>query len=396
MSEVLHPHSVAAPHPHDERPHILVAHARDGIGGSVKAGARLAKELAEQHGWHVTTACNTEGPVLEYLRKSGLEVISLFDAANMRYRPNPSDGRATRRAHKRIRLFRAARRYLRRQRPALIHAHDDSSALAWGFAGLPYRIPLVWHVHQQRPQAFADPLLRRLAAHIVLVSQANRARFAGKQTPPISVIYNGVDTTVFHPLPMRRQNARPVIGFISNLVDRKRPEWVVRALSRLAADGVDAEALFAGADFTGGRAAARLDELARTTGMHDRYRYAGFQSDVPALLHSIDVLALPSQRDKEALPLIVLEAMACGVPVVATAVAGIPEAVVPGRTGELADPDDFDGFVAGLRRLILQPDLRRAYGEAAVEVCTHRFSLQTGAEQLSQVCLGVAQSNRVR
>jgi glycosyltransferase involved in cell wall biosynthesis len=377
----------------DERPHILVTHSRDGIGGSVKIGARLARELA-QRGWDITAACNSAGPVLDYHRQLGLRATPIFDAAGFSYRSNPSDGNAIRRAHKRTLLFRAARRYLRRNKPALIHAHDDSSALAWAFAAAPYRIPLVWHVHQQLAQGFADPLLRRRAAHVVLVSHANGARFEGKRSPPISVIYNGVDTTTFHPDGGRLANTRPVIGFVSNLVERKRPNWVLRAVAQLVHDGVDAEALFAGADFSGGRKAAQLDECALAEGVHDHYRYVGFQPDVAALLRSIDILALPSQRDKEAFPLIVLEAMACGVPVVATAVAGIPEAVIPGHTGELVDPDDFEGFVGALKKLALRRDLRRAYGAAAVEMCSRRFSLQAGADQLEDVYRQVLEAHR--
>ncbi len=396
MSEVVQFIPADARPAHPDKPHVLVAHSRDGIGGSVKIGARLAKELAERRGWNVTAVCNGEGPVLDLHRKLGVAATPLFEATHFQYRPNPSDGNAVRRALKRLKLARAARRYLRQHRPALIHAHDDSSALAWGFAALPYRIPLIWHVHQQLPQGFADPLLRRLAAHVVLVSNANRVRFAGKQAPPISVIYNGVDTATFHPVQRVQPNPRPVIGFISNLVERKRPDWVLRALARLLVDGVQAEALFAGADFSGGRNAAALDELALAEGVHDHYRYAGFQSDVPALLRSIDVLALPSQRDKEAFPLIVLEAMACGVPVVATSVAGIPEAVLPGRTGELVDPDDFNGFVAALKKLVLRPGLRRAYGAAAVETCRQRFSLQAGAQQLERVYEHVLACGRPR
>jgi D-inositol-3-phosphate glycosyltransferase len=368
-----------------ERPSVLVAHSRDGMGGSVKIGARFAKELTDRGRWDVMTVCNSDGPVFEYHLRMGLRATPLFKATGLRYRPNPADGNAIRRARKRVRLLLGARRYLEMHRPALIHAHDESSALAWGLAARKYGIPLIWHVHQHLPQMFTDPVLRWLATHVVLVSRANQARFKGKKAPPSSVIHNGVDTSVFHPVPRSQTDAPPVIGFISNLVDRKRPQWLVRALSRLRADGVEAEALFAGADFSGGRKAAALDELALTERVHDHYRYLGYRSDVATLLRSIDILVLPSERDKEAFPLIVLEAMACGVPVVATAVAGVPEAVIAGRTGELVDPDDFEAFVSALKKLVLRPGLRRAYGAAAVQECRARFSLQASASQLEKV-----------
>jgi glycosyltransferase involved in cell wall biosynthesis len=80
-----------------------------------------------------------------------------------------------------------------------------------------------------------------------------------------------------------------------------------------------------------------------------------------------------------------VEAMGCGVPVVATAVAGVPEAVVNGETGLLVDPDDYDAFVTALRTLVLDADLRRRYGDAAVARCRALFSMEAAAAAISQV-----------
>jgi D-inositol-3-phosphate glycosyltransferase len=175
------------------------------------------------------------------------------------------------------------------------------------------------------------------------------------------------------------------IGFISNLVDRKRPDWLVRAAGQLAREGLNVKVLLAGNDFTGGAKAKELQDLARREGITGRYHYIGPRSDVPDVLRALDVLVLPSQRDKEAFPRIVVEAMACGVPVLATAVAGVPEAVVDGETGLLVDPDDFAGFVGALRTLVLDADLRRRCGAAAVERCRALFSMEANAAAISEV-----------
>ncbi|WP_119304111.1 glycosyltransferase family 4 protein [Dongia deserti] len=363
---------------------VLVTHSRDGLGGSVITGALLAKALDSSGEWKTLSICNSAGPPLDYHRTIGIDVVPLMESQGLPYTPNPGDGNRLQRIAKRITLFRAARRFLKSASPDIIHVHDESSALAWGLAARPKRIPVVWQVHQQLPQRWIDWLLRRLASHIVFVAANNQRRFDGVDLPASSVIYNGVDLSVFYPATNRREG--PInIGFISNLVDRKRPEWVIQAAGRLAREGLNVKVLLAGNDFSGGEKARELQDLAKEEGITGRYHYIGPRSDVPDVLRSLDILVLPSKRDKEAFPRIVVEAMACGVPVLATAVAGVPEAVVAGETGLLVDPDDFDGFVGALRTLVTDDALRSRYGAAAVARCRALFSMEASVAAISEV-----------
>jgi glycosyltransferase involved in cell wall biosynthesis len=350
----------------------------------VITGALLAQAIDARGEWDTITLCNSAGPVLDYHHRLGVACDSLREATGLPYRPKASDGNRIRRIAKRLFLILAARRYLKRMTPAIIHVHDESSALAWGLAARGTGIPVVWQVHQQLPQVWVDWLLRRLAAHIVLVSANNQRRFAGRAIPPCSVIYNGVDRAVFYPAESRGTGS-VTVGFISNLVDRKRPDWVVRAVAILARQGHDANVLLAGNDFSNGAQAKALADLAAHEGIVDRFRYLGPRSDVPDLLRGLDVLALPSERDKEAFPRIIVEAMACGVPVVATAVAGIPEAVVDGETGALVDPDDFSAFVEALRRIVADADLRRRYGAVALARSAALFSMEANVTAVLRV-----------
>ena len=363
---------------------VLVAHSRDGLGGSVITGALLAKALEASGEWKTLSVCNSAGPTLDYHRTIGIEAVPLMASQGLSYTPNPNDGNRLRRIAKRILLFRAARRFLKSASPSIIHVHDESSALAWGLAARAKQIPLVWQVHQQLPQRWIDWLLRRLAAHIVFVAANNQRRFDGIELPASSVIYNGVDLAQFYPA-SRKTEGPVTIGFISNLVDRKRPSWLVRAAGQLAREGLNIKVLLAGNDFSGGAKAKELQALADREGITGRYHYIGPRSDVPDVLRALDILVLPSERDKEAFPRIVVEAMACGVPVLATAVAGVPEAVVDGETGSLVDPDDFDGFVSALRALVVDAELRQRYGAAAVARCRALFSMEANAAAISQV-----------
>jgi glycosyltransferase involved in cell wall biosynthesis len=363
---------------------VLVAHSRDGLGGSVITGALLAKALEASGEWKTLSVCNSAGPTLDYHRTIGIEAVPLMASQGLSYTPNPNDGNRLRRIAKRILLFRAARRFLKSASPSIIHVHAESSALAWGLAARAKQIPLVWQVHQQLPQRWIDWLLRRLAAHIVFVAANNQRRFDGVHLPASSVIYNGVDLAQFYPA-SRKTEGPVTIGFISNLVDRKRPSWLVRAAGQLAREGLNIKVLLAGNDFSGGAKAKELQALADREGITGRYHYIGPRSDVPDVLRALDILVLPSERDKEAFPRIVVEAMACGVPVLATAVAGVPEAVVDGETGSLVDPDDFDGFVSALRALVVDAELRQRYGAAAVARCRALFSMEANAAAISQV-----------
>jgi glycosyltransferase involved in cell wall biosynthesis len=367
---------------------VLVAHSRDGLGGSVITGALLAKALDESGEWKTLSVCNSEGPPLDYHRSIGVDALPLMESQGLNYRPNPRDGNRLRRIFKRMMLFLAARRFLKNASPAIIHVHDESSALAWGLAARAKRIPVVWQVHQQKPQVWVDWLLRRLAAHVVFVAANNQRRFDGVELPPSSVVHNGVDLSQFFPAVGKgaeRSGDSVTVGFISNLVDRKRPDWLVRAAGRLVREGIDLKVVLAGNDFSGGAKAAELAELARREGLTGRYDYLGPRSDVPDILRKLDILVLASERDKEAFPRIVVEAMASGVPVLATMVAGVPEAVTDGETGLLVDPDDFEAFVDALRRLATDADLRRRYGIAAVERSRALFSMEANAAAISDI-----------
>ncbi len=371
------------------RPLIFMAHSRDGLGGSVITGADLTEALSGGP-WRIVGLCNAPGPCLDHHRARGLEALALSDAVGLSYRPRADDGNRLRRIAKRIFLIRAALRLARDQRPALVHVHDESSALAWGIAGRRHGFPMVWHVHQHLPQKWVDWLLVRLATHMVFIAEANRARFAGRRLPPSTLIANAVDLAAFSPEgPAALPRQGPVIGFLSNLVARKRPEWVVRAVGALRREGVPVRLVVAGADFSHGAASRSLAEEAEREGLGEAFRYLGARSDMPALLRSVDVVALPSQAGREGAPRILIEAAACGVPAVATDVAGSAEIVEDGCTGLLVPPDDFVRFTGALRRLIADTELREAMGRAASVRAREHFSRQAAAEKLAALYSGL-------
>lgn len=367
---------------------VVVPQSRDGLGGSVITGALLARDLRARGGWDAVAVVNGEGPVAEHHRQLGLPVSLLDDFGRSAHRPRLEDGNRVQRAGKRVRIALRAERYLRHHPVDLVHVHDESSALGWGLAARRRSVPVVWHVHQQRPQRI-DPLLLWLCAHVVFVADANRVRFGATALGrPSTTVPNTVDITVFAPAPRTATNGPVRLGFVSNLVSRKRPDWVVRAGARLLQEGYDVEVVVAGADFSG----TAVDELTSSAAgrvLGERLRCPGRSDDVPAVLNDLDVLLLPSMRDREALPRIVVEAMACGLPVVATSVAGVPEAVVDGTTGRLVDPDDFDGFCSAVREVVADRELRVRMGLAGRARALEVFAAGRSVAQVEEIYRGL-------
>jgi glycosyltransferase involved in cell wall biosynthesis len=193
----------------------------------------------------------------------------------------------------------------------------------------------------------------------------------------VVVVPNGVDTGHFYPSPEKRAQARqrlglspdrPVLLYVGRLESEKGVHLAVRALKEQPAEPV---LLIAGAGHYG----STLHHLAAQLGLTERVRFLGFvgHEELPDLLNAADIFVMPSLC-QEGLPLSVVEAMACGLPVVATAVGGIPTAVEDNVSGALFPLGDVAALSERLRRLIEAPQLRHQLGAAARARAEARFS----------------------
>jgi glycosyltransferase involved in cell wall biosynthesis len=122
---------------------------------------------------------------------------------------------------------------------------------------------------------------------------------------------------------------------------------------------------------------ARLEELVRSSSLVDRVEFAGWVDPPWTATWSFDVVAMPSVN--EGFPLVIVEAMMAGIPVVASTVGGIPEIVVPGSTGLLVAPGDREELVEALRRLAADAELRREMGERCRSVALEGFTAEVMA-----------------
>ena len=256
-------------------------------------------------------------------------------------------------------------------RPDILHVNLDNPWTAqYGLlAGVLTGTPIVSVLHLPTPpwrrrQAWlVRPVARRITAYVCVSAQA--ARFAESvlhMAPGTArVIYNGmpVPATTAPPPPLGPPGALRV-GAVGRLADQKALHVLITAMASVP----EGRLVLVGE----GPERPRLEALVRSLGIEDRVEFAGWSAPPWTETWSFDVLAMSS--DNEGFPLVIVEAMLAGMPVVATSVGGIPEVVVPGATGLLVPPDDPGALADALRRLAADPELRHAMG-ARCRVLAH-------------------------
>lgn len=167
-----------------------------------------------------------------------------------------------------------------------------------------------------------------------------------------------------------------VVGTVGRMDFQKAPEVLIEAVARMRRPAV---LVWAGDGPLMGRARAEVARL----GLGDRVRLLGHRTDVPEVLPAFDVFALASRY--EGLPCVIVEAQQCGIPVVATAVNGVPDVVVPGETGLLAPPGRPDLLAAALDHAVEHPELAATWVAAARARLGSRYAAATLADVLAEV-----------
>jgi len=285
-------------------------------------------------------------------------------------------------------------------RPDVAHAHFWMSGLAALTARGRTGVPVVQTYHalgtvKRRHQgdqdtsppervAFERTLGRQADAVVAQCrDEVHELVRMGVPRATMSVIPSGVDSDRFAPDgPAAPRDARPRLLSIGRLVERKGVRDVIAALPRVP----DAELVVVGGPpesmLDGDAYVADLRAAARAAGVGDRVRFVGGRSreEVPAWYRSADIMVTTPWY--EPFGLTPLEAMACGVPVVASAVGGLTDTVVDGVTGDLVPARDPAALGAALRRLLADPMRRVSYAAAALDRARMSYSWKRVAAQL--------------
>jgi glycosyltransferase involved in cell wall biosynthesis len=350
-------------------------------GGVPEHVLRLAAGLPA-HGWEVEVAAPAGTPFLAPLQGAGVPVHTLPMARAF----GASD----------VRAAVALRRLDRKRSYTVVHAHS-SKAGAFARAALPDRRRLVYTPHcfsflggfrgpkRHAYRAIEQALVPRTGALIAASNwerdQALRyLRGAAARTRVIKygVPRCGGQAASEELLAFKGQH--PLAGLISRLEPQKDPMALVRAAAILRARGVD-DLRFAivGNGGLWDPLKAQIESL----GLCDEVRLFPFRGGVQPYLRALDLFVLPSLW--ESLPMSVLEAMACHVPVLASEICGTPEAIADGVNGRLVPPGQAETLAAALEELLLDPQQLARLGEAGFKSMERGFTLDRMVRQTALV-----------
>jgi glycosyltransferase involved in cell wall biosynthesis len=351
---------------------VAVALHERALGGATLCLLRVLP-LLESRGWRFSFWVPGRGAAEQELRRRGHEVetaerLMRFSLRGLRESPG-----ALRRLASTPRYLRAWRAWLAEQEAELIHANSVLS-LPEACARPRGGPPVVLQVHEvlgSGVEGFAAALLARRVDTVVCVSEAAARPFRARGIEP-EIVYPAVPDAPS--APRRDGRTRLVVGMLGTVSRHKGSDLFVAVARRLRGTGI--EFRIAGGPIAGPERAWAEGLLASAAadGVVHRAWVDPYEE-----LSDWDVLLSPSRT--EAFGLTVLEAMAMGVPVVASRVGGIPEQLDE-DAGILVEPEDVDGLVDAVRRLAADQPLRASLGEAGRRRHERRFTLERQAEQL--------------
>jgi glycosyltransferase involved in cell wall biosynthesis len=275
------------------------------------------------------------------------------------------------------------RRLIREIKPDVVHLHSRRGSDIWGaLAARLEGVPVVLSRRVDNPESrFVVRLKYRLYDEVVTISDGIRQVLLREGVPPhkLHCVLSAVDTTQYRPdrshLAWFRSTFHIAedeltIGMVAQFIARKGHSTLLDALPQVLAQHPRVKVILFGQGPISGEIQARVQaspELARCV------QLPGFRRDLDKILPCLDVLAHPAFM--EGLGVSLLQAAACGVPLVGGRAGGIPEIVQPGLNGELIEPGDTHALATSLNKLLASSDVRQRYGAAGREWVEARFSI---------------------
>jgi len=340
---------------------VLHTESSPGLGGQELRTLSEARWTAER-GWRVLLAGQPDGRFVGQARAAGLEAVGV------RMRGAWDLGAVI-----------ALRGLIKRERVSVVHTHSSVDAWVGGLAARAARVPVVRTRHVSiRIRRRWNPVYRWLADRVITSGEAIRGLVidAGADPGRVIAIPAGVDLAAFGGgsdtgQAMRESLGleRPVIGSVAMFRASKGHAHLLDAFAAVHALHPAARLLLVG----DGIRRPWVEGLAKDRGLGEAVLFTGFRTDVPELLRAMDCFVLASTRT-EGVPQSLLQAFAAGVPVVASAIGGIPEVVKDGETGMLVPPEDAAALARAIESVLSDRAAAAARALRARRLVEERFS----------------------
>jgi glycosyltransferase involved in cell wall biosynthesis len=326
-----------------------------------------------------------KGPVGQLLESRGFPVVALQRMKHHRFDP---------------RIIRDLVRLIQDEKIQVVHTHlydgNKYGRLAAGLARVPCIISHYHNVYVRRRTKYhlINRALSVLNDRILAVSQAVKesvVRFDRIAPERIEVLYNGIDPSAFEgdfqDSGVRRKfGVKPedfLIGVVARLEEQKGHIYLFRALTHLLPEFPQIKVLIVG----DGGLRSVLEAGVREMGLSEQVLFTGTQEGIPEILAGLDLFILPSLW--EGFSLAILEALAMGTPVVATAVGGAAEVICSGTDGLLIPPGEVSSLVAAVREVILDPRKYREMGQRGKLTVGQKFTRAKHVARLQDLYLEV-------
>ena len=326
----------------------------------------LMRGLAER-GWDVELAAPADGAFPQQARAAGIrsEVVELPASLGI-YGRQTTGTKAIAAGASLPLVWTRLTRWLR-ERADIVHICDHRGQLLLAPAARLARLPTVWHIEAIDRNRALNTFCSRLASHVIVPSRTVAEGLPGLhvRSGRLTVVPNTVSPEWLD-APAREPSAVPTVVTVGRLHPDKGIDVLLHAMARLRHRLPAARAVVVGGEQPGHEShRTELLDLRRRLDLDDAVDFPGLIDHPQSVLLSAGAYVQPSRERTELQPVAVLEAMAVGLPVVATRVGGVAEMLDGGRLGLLVPPDDPPALAASLARVLEDPGLGDELGRAA-------------------------------
>jgi glycosyltransferase involved in cell wall biosynthesis len=289
-------------------------------------------------------------------------------------------------------------KFLKEHRIDIIHINGSRVCIYGGIAGRILKIPVIWHVRESITDRFVyDCFLATLANAIVCVSKSVQlkrfGRFGQRVNKKISIVYNGVDTNRFKERVKKRNEVRAqlslepfeiLIGLIGNIIPRKAQDIFLKgfAKAKQLQPDIAVKVLLIGRHLDK-QFSNYLRKLVTDFDLHSNVIFQEFSYEIPNIFSGLDIFALSSKSEGFCRSL--LEAMSCGLPIIASKIEEIEEAVIDKKNAILVDINDTNKMAFAIIKLCADSSLRKEIGMLNRNVAVKQFSLSSHTSAIESI-----------